>query len=349
MSSSISSSDQARAWRRFWCLLVSVGFGVAAGLYAFVVIVDPWDALPLSPRLPRVPISSNARFSFPALARSRAFDAALFGTSTARLIRPADLDPAFHARFVNLAMNSATAWEQTQLLAVFLRAHPAAKAVVIDMDAAWCGPSAERLTPRPFPEWMYRDNRWPGYREMLTPYAVQEAANQALVMLGVKRQRYGSDGYTSFVPPEQAYDPARVDQAFARWPATDETPVAADAPVVLPALSLLGPALARIPAGTKVVLFFPPVHVAQQGKEGGATAARWAACKREVAAIAADHLPGGVTVLDMLIPSGITRDRSHYWDPLHYRVGVAGRIAAVLGGGTGPEVRVLGGRGADQP
>ena len=82
-------------------------------LYALVVAVDPWGSLPVSLPLPRVPISGNARFSFPALARSPAFDAAIFGTSTARLLQPAQLDPLFGARFVNLAMNSATAWEQT--------------------------------------------------------------------------------------------------------------------------------------------------------------------------------------------------------------------------------------------
>ena len=309
-------------------------------LYAFVVAIDPWGMLPLSPPLPRVPISSNARFSHPALARSPRFDAAVLGTSTARLLRPVDLDPEFGARFVNLAMNSATAWEQTRLLEVFLRAHKAPLAVLIDLDGAWCGPVAERLTPRPFPEWMYGTGRWRGYREILTPYAVQEAANQLMVMLHLKKQRYGSDGYTSFVPPDAAYDPARVDAAFARWPPTDETPVSGDEDERFPALALLGPALRSIPAATRVVLFFPPAHVEQQGEPGSRTAVRWARCKREATRIAAER---GATVFDMLIPSAITTDRANYWDPLHYRVAVAGRIAALLGGAPGDEARVLAG------
>jgi hypothetical protein len=311
---------------------------VVGTLYAFVVVIDPWGMLPLSPPLPRVPISSNARFSHPALARGPRFDAAVFGTSTARLLRPVDLDPEFGARFVNLAMNSATAWEQTQLLGVFLRAHPAPRAVLLDLDGAWCGPVAERLTPRPFPEWMYGSNLWRGYREMLTPYAVQEAANQLMVMLHLKKQRYGSDGYTSFVPPDAAYDPARVDAAFARWPPIDQTPVSGDQDEVFPALALLRPALRSIPAATRVVLFFPPTHVDQQGEPKSGTARRWARCKREVVRIAAER---GAMVLDMMIPSAITTDRGNYWDPLHYRVAVAGRIAALLGGAAGDEVRVL--------
>lgn len=304
-------------------------------LYAFVVLVDPWDTLPLSPPWNRVPISSNARYSFPALARNPTFDAAVLGTSTARLLQPSQLDPSFGARFVNLAMNSATAWEQVQLLGVFLRTHATPKAVLIDIDAAWCTPVADRLTTRPFPAWMYAENRWPAYREMLTPYAVQEAANQAAVMLGLKRPRYGLDGYTRFVPPDGQYDPARVDLAFARWPTVDVSRPAEGEPVTLPALALLGPALKAIPQSTRVVLFFPPAHMEQQGPPGSRTAARWAACKQAVLAIAERR----AEILDFLIPSAITRDRSSYWDPLHFRETTAARVATLLGGKEGAEVQ----------
>ena len=85
-------------------------------IYAFVVLVDPFDTLPLSPPADRVPVATNARFAFPALARSPKFDSAIFGTSTSRLLRPAVLNAAFGARFANLAMNAATAYEQSRLL-----------------------------------------------------------------------------------------------------------------------------------------------------------------------------------------------------------------------------------------
>ena len=310
--------------------------GTLAVLYGFVVLVDPWNTLPLSPPLPRVPISGNARFSFPALARQPQFDAAVFGTSTMRLLRPQDLDPLFGARFVNLSMNSATPWEQTQLLRVFLRAHPDPRAIVIGIDMAWCAATAERLTPRPFPDYMYRRNLWPAYREMLTPYAVQEAANQFAVMLGLKRPPYGLDGYTRFVPPDSEYDRPRVAAAFARWPPVDATPAQPDDAYFLPALDLLGPALKAVPPGTRVVLLFPPIHSSQHGATGTSTAARWAACKAEAARIAP-----GAEVLDMLRDDPLTNDRDNYWDPLHYRESVARRVAAVLGGARGADVRQL--------
>ena len=307
-------------------------------LYGFVALVDPWDTLPLSPPAPRVPISTNARFSFPALARSPRFDAVVLGTSTARLLQPALLNPEFGARFANLAMNSATAYEQTRLLEVFLRAHPQPRAVIIGLDAQWCGENPERLTPRPFPEWMYEANLWPAYRHMLTPYAVQEAANQFAVMIGLKRRRYGLDGFTSFVPEEQKYDTARRDAAFARWPLTDPSPAPPSARLDFPALALLRRAMASIPAGTRTLLFFTPYHIEQQGEPGSGTALRWAECKREVARISAQT---GAEALDFMIPSSITRDRSNYWDPLHYRAPIAARLASALAKGGGPDAERL--------
>ena len=333
-SSSISSSDPNRTWRRFAAWLgATLGAGLAA-LYGFVVLVDPWDTLPLSPQASRVPISTNARFSFPALARSPRFDAVILGTSTARLLQPAQLDAPFQARFANLAMNSATAYEQSRLLEVFLRAHPRPRAVVIGLDASWCGPAPERYTPRPFPEWMYGPNRWAGYREMLTPYAVQEAANQFAVMAGWKRRRYGLDGYTSFVPDDAAYDRGRVAAAFERWPPVDQQ-LAGAAPPALPAMAMLAGLLRTLPPVTQAVLFFPPNHISQHGEPGSAAAAEWAACKAEAARIAVET---GATVLDFMVASPITTDRDNYWDPLHYRTAVAGRVATALAGATSPDV-----------
>ena len=340
MSSSIFSSEPGSSepsWRRFARTALFTAGAVLAVLYAFVAVVDPWDTLPLSPPLPRVPISSNARFSFPALARDPRFDAVLLGTSTARLLQPAQLDPLFHARFANLSMNSATAWEQTQMLFVFLSAHPRPRAVLIGLDAEWCGPTAPRTTGRPFPGWMYGASPWRGYREILTPYAVQEAANQFAVVAGLKRQRYGSDGYTPFVPDDAAYDTARVDAAFARLPPPDAV-AAQEERFEFPAHTLLRSALAAVPPGTRTVLFFVPYHASWHGAPGTRQAARWAACKESVAAIARE---AGAELLDFLRPSTITDDRANYWDPLHYRVSVAARLAQALALGEGTDFQRL--------
>ena len=77
---------------------------------------------------------------FPSLARSDRFDSAIFGTSTSRLLRPAVLNAEFGARFANLSMNAATAYEQSRLMAVFRTAHPAARMVLVGLDISYCTP-----------------------------------------------------------------------------------------------------------------------------------------------------------------------------------------------------------------
>ena len=320
---STTAADAVR-WRRFLRALALATLVTAALLYGAIVTIDPWNALPGSPALPRVPVTTNARYTFPALARSPRFDSVVLGTSTSRLLRPEVLDATLGGRFANLAMNSATAWEQLQLLQVFVAAHPRPATVLVGLDDSWCrlGEQLER-NARPFPDWMYEPSRWPGYGRMFNLYALQESASELWTMLGLKRPRYGLDGYTSFVPPEADYDTAKVDATFAAWGYPPNDP----APATIPpqhAIALLAPALRLLPPPTRKLLFFTPDSLEQQGQPGTVTARKWAACKqavvREVAGIA------NVTVADFMIPSPITRDRAHYWDPIHYRVPVADQL-----------------------
>ena len=320
---STTPADAAR-WRRFLRTLALATLATTALLSGAIVTIDPWNALPGAPALPRVPVTTNARYTFPALARSPRFDSIVLGTSTSRLLRPQVLDATLGGHFANLSMNSATAWEQTRLLEVFARTHPSPATVIIGLDDSWCrlGETIER-NARPFPDWMYQTSRWPGYAQVFNLYALQESASELWTMLGLKHPRYGLDGYTDFLPPEAAYDPARVDAAFAAWgyPPTDPAPAT---PPPQRTLSLLVPALRLLPPATRKLLFFTPDSLEQQGHPGTITAQKWTTCKqvvvRDVAAIP------NVTVADFMIPSPITRDRTHYWDPIHYRVPVADQL-----------------------
>ena len=301
----------------------------AAALFAFIAVIDPWNVLPLSPPLPRVPISTNARYSFPALAREARFDAALIGTSTARLMRPDRLDPLLGVHLVNLAMNSATAWEQSQMLMLYLRHHPAPKLVVIDLDAAWCRPNVPiERTARPFPSWMYSGSPYQGYAHIFNLYALQEAANQFSVLIGLKHPQYGLDGYTDFLPPDDRYDAARVDKIFHAWGPPDTTR-AAGVPLRFATSALLVQDLAATPTQTRKLLFFPPITAEQQGAPGSELARRWASCKADVLRVV-DATPNMI-VVDFMIANAVTRNRSEYWDPLHYRVDVAERMMQAFG------------------
>jgi hypothetical protein len=331
MSSSISSSDP-RVWRRFFEMAAGSAVVLTLTVALFVALVDPFDTLPLSPPAQRWPVATDARFSFPALARASRFDSAVFGTSTSRLLRPSVLDPALNARFANLAMNDATVYEQTRLMAVFGRAHPQARVVVLGLDVRWCvtGDTYQKLTPRPFPAWMYGRNPWIGYLHLLDLYAVQEAGQQFGILIGVKQPIYGRDGYTRFVPPDSEYDPVRAAMHL-REAGPDVPPGARGGSAATwryPALDALRTALARFSPATRKILFFVPYNHVLFSPEGSQGAAVWEGCKQRVAAIAAT-IPNAL-VVDFMRPSPITEDDDNYWDPLHYRVGVADRLVRDL-------------------
>ncbi|WP_198378073.1 hypothetical protein [Neoroseomonas rubea] len=329
MSSSISSSDPA-SWARFFRRAAASAAAGCAAIFAFVALVDPWGVLPFSIPAERPPVSTNARYAFAGLARSDRFDSAIIGTSTSRMLIPDRLNGPFGARFANLAMNAATAYEQSRLFEVFIRRHPAPRAVILGLDHVWCEPGPlQRFTPRPFPEAFYGASPWPAYREMLSFYAVQEAVKQAAVLVGLKPPPYGRDGYTRFLPPDDRYDAARVAASLPPLPPETlrhvETPPAR---IDLPAMALLERMVAATPAQTRLVVMFMPLWLGTQAAPGTGGAAVTEACKRRVAEIA--RARPGTVVMDFLRASPITRDPTHYWDPMHYRDAIAERIMAHL-------------------
>jgi hypothetical protein len=127
--------------------------GTAGLIFAFVVIVDPYDTLPFSPVFERGPVTTNQRFSFPALAANPSFDSAIFGNSTTRLLHPAKFNSLFAARFANLFMNSATTHEQQRIYDLFVDHHRAPRIVIFGLDGEWysTAPVLAEFTFRPFP------------------------------------------------------------------------------------------------------------------------------------------------------------------------------------------------------
>ena len=344
MSSSISSSDP---WRRFFRLAAGTTALVVAVVYAFVVLVDPFDTLPLSPPADRVQVASNARFAFPSMARSDKFDSALFGTSTSRLMRPAALDPLFGTRLVNLSMNDATIYEQGRIMDVFRRAHPVPKLVMVGLDIRWCvtGDSYQMLTGRPFPEWMYQDNAWRGYAEMFNQYAVQSAGQLFGILIGIKDPVYGRDGYTRFVPPDSAYDRAKVAGRL-HGVGPSVPPGSRSGPPSdwrYPALDVLSAQIGALPDATRVVLFFVPYHRNLLPPPRSPGAMVWDECKRRTADLS--RARPNIVAVDFMIHSPITDNDDHYWDPLHYTVAIADRLAQGLAsaarGEASPDYRLL--------
>ena len=94
-----------------------------------------------------------------------------------------------------------------------------------------------------------------------------------------------------------------------------------------PALDWLDEALVQSPPSGAVVLAFMPVHAALLPPPGSAGDQREAACKARVTEIGRRH---NASVVDFRFRSPVTVEDSNYWDGLHYRIGIASRIADAL-------------------
>src|SRR5262245_65974165 len=116
--------------------------------------MNPYGHLPLRVFDAQAIMDSNQRFQYPANVRSGAFDSAVIGTSSSRLLDPAQLETNLGGHFANLAMNAARAWEQYRLARLFLDYEPKPKAMLIALDPVWCVKDADvaGVTPVGSPE-----------------------------------------------------------------------------------------------------------------------------------------------------------------------------------------------------
>ncbi|MBI4694035.1 MAG: hypothetical protein HY749_08435 [Gammaproteobacteria bacterium] len=338
-------------WTRFLRWFLGSFLLVAGALYAFILVMDPYEDVPFSPPLKRAPIAQNQRYSYPAVARDPAFESAVIGTSTLRLVDPALLDGPLRTRFANLAMNSATAYEELRMLELFVRHHPRPQYLVLGIDDSWCkqGTAPERYTFRGFPEWLYDANRWNDLLYLFNDKALENAVRMLQYARGKRRAKYARSGYKDFTAEFGSFELATIRRrvygaAHANAPPAfgqlDLEPAAARPDLKLPNLEHLAPLLARVPAATRLVLVFPPFHAWHLAQE----AHEVRECKaRVLAAVAARP---GLGVVDYMLDTALTRDDTQYWDALHPHKAVADRlartIAAVLAGEapTGAEFRV---------
>lgn len=325
-------------WANFAKRLVMAALMTSFVLYALVLLVDPYDNVPFSLPLERAPITQNQRYSYPALARKTGFDSLVVGTSSIRLLRPDRLNQLLGARFVNLAMNSGTPYEQLQIASLFVRHHPSPRFVIIGVDqGTYChNGEVARFTKRPFPPWMYDENPWNDLLYLFNFSALEEGIRQLEFQMGVREPKYGFDGYKNFLPPQSAYDQDKVRKTlYGNTKPTVHPPRTPSARISvkerdswpMAGLEPLRELLRKLPSETRAVLLFPPYHQTILPTPGTRRAARLDECKRRVAALAE---PAGALVLDMMFRSAITLDDGHYWDAGHYTVPVADRLMPAI-------------------
>jgi hypothetical protein len=324
------------SWSRFVALFLTLFVGGIGLVYLFILLIDPYDMVPFSLPLERPILSGAQRFNYPQIVRSKRFDSLIVGSSTARLIDPQQLNGPFEARFANLSMNAMTAWEQMAMARYFLRHAGPPKVLIVALDQRWCDPRADQtLTLHGFPLWMYDDNPWNDYLHLLNGAAVTIALRVVGYRLGLSRERIRYDGYEVFTPPESQYDPTRARRHL--W-GDDEPRRPPDMPapalsaqerntLSFPALAWLERILVQLSPKTLTVLADMPIHVAAQPRPGTHAAAVDAECKARMAVLAAEHR---ARLIDWRIVSPLTTNDENYWDPLHYRLPIADRLAHEL-------------------
>lgn len=322
-------------WGRFARSFAGFAGAATLALALFVLAFDPYGVRASSGRLPGPIMDINQRFMYPQIIRSGRYDSAIFGTSTVRLLDPIELGELFGARFANLGLNAGTPWEQLQLIELFLRHVPRPKVLILGLDTTWCEPDADRkrLTFRAFPPWLYDERRLNDLPHLLSARSLEIAFRVLLHEAGLMEERIRADGYEIFVPPESAYDLERARahiRTMAQYVPGPSSAVAFTEAerraLPMPALGWLERLLERSPASA-TLLAFMPIHAAAQAQPGSRFAIEDTECKARIAAMAARH---HATVIDFRRPSSVTTDDSNYWDGLHYRIGVARRIAADL-------------------
>src|SRR5438876_1039022 len=143
------------SWAGFLRRFLLVFALALASAFALIALMNPFGNL--TPRVfgAHVIMDTNDRFQYPAIVRSRAFDSAVIGTSSSRLLDPTRLEGAFGGRFANLGLNDGRAWEEYQLALLFLRTVPRPKTLLFGLDWVWCAADADvrRVSHRIFPTW----------------------------------------------------------------------------------------------------------------------------------------------------------------------------------------------------
>ncbi len=321
-------------WTRYAKMLVLTAMGLGAALYLWVLLIDPYDIVPFSIPYERKTITGNRRFATPPLARSDRFDSFVLGTSTARNVRPSQLNTLLKASFVNLALDSGTPYEQQQLMKVFVHHHSRIRYAIIAVDhQIWCvldAPYKKFFPQITFPGWMYDENRWNDLLYLFNRTTLEMGWRQFGDMLGFRRSKYGRDGYHRFPAVSERYDLETArrhlygDQAPHISPPIDppqRVPAETRTGWKMPTLERLREMLASLPAETTKILLLPPRHHTAIPVPGSLEDVRANECKRRLGAMATG-VPNTI-VLDFMFRSEITLADGNFWDSVHYTEDVA--------------------------
>jgi hypothetical protein len=320
-----------RAYRRCAIVFLTVFFGGIGLIYAFLLVVDPWDTGRFPSPMPPGVADIERRTATVSRGRDLRFNAAIVGNSRTFSLDPDKISKATGYSFVSLGTPGAGPQEEMLVTRYFLRFHPAPGAIVFSTDERWCSHDPAMPLTMSFPFWLYRGNG-EYLANLLSTRSFNAARTRVRLALGQETPTdprgyldYEAGKVWNFHPPA-ALDPPAVASA------------AVQADTYFPALEAFDGLLAELPPQTRFLIMMPPAYQAYQPRPGTKDAADLAACK---AGLARRLGRNGIAFLDYLVDGPVARDPENFMDMVHYRARVAriledGIIAAFNAGGGGP-------------
>jgi hypothetical protein len=331
-SATAKLSPVERAYRRCAIAFVTVFFGGIGLIYAFLLVVDPWDTGRFPTPLPPGVVDIERRTATASRGRDPRFNAAIFGNSRTFMLDPEKLSKATGYSFVSLGTPASGPREEMLVTRYFLHFHPGTEAIVFGIDERWCGHDPSMPLNIEFPFWLYRGNL-EYLANLLSTRAFNAAQKRIKLALG-RETPTDPRGFADYEVGKvwNFHPPAASETAAA------STAAAVQANTYFPALEAFDGLLAELPPQTRFVMMMPPVYQASLPRSGSQEAADLLACKAELA-----HRVGrqGIALLDYLVDGPIARDPENFMDMVHYRARVAhvieDRIIAAFSGATGSE------------
>jgi hypothetical protein len=335
-------------WRRFALAYLGVFAGVIGVVYAFIIVVDPYDSgrfpgLGLRGLLDGLARSGHAAAGRPAqsgtagfgdtdtsqrtvnvaLGRSPRFNAAIFGNSHGQLLSPQRLSQVTGLDFVQLTVPGANVREQLAMMRWFMNHHLEAGALVLALDERWCVTDPALPLRSPFPFWLYSDSNLVYLANALSTRTLRDGFRRLASAGGGPPS---IDGYSDYeVGKAWSFKPGKPAPAEG-FPARDERPFRREPD--FPGLILLDALLGEIPAKTPVVIVLPPQFYTELPPAGTGGARFRDYCKWQIALRA--ERGAGSAFLDFLVDSAITRNPENFMDAEHYRTNVAKMIEAEI-------------------
>ncbi len=299
-------AGDARAWRNWLWLVLSLGIAASIALWLAVVLIDPFSTGRFALTQQIDITTTNSRLADAALARDQRFNGAILGDSVAITLDPRVVARGSNWRLAQLGLYAAGAAEVVAVASEFERHHREGRTLeIFVLSNRWCDTDPAALKgPVPFPQWLYGSSDPLYLSRLLSPQAVSLAVMRLKIWLGKARPELREDGYL-----DRIFEPAAA-------PLPNQRPAQGPSPAApFPVIDTLAAHIAALPDKRAVAVVFAPLYAGILPVAGSAAAVRLDACKQRLREVAARR--PGAAYLDLMKENSLTQAAANYFDAIH--------------------------------